>query len=722
VPTVLIVDDQAMNRELVRLVLTSRGHVTMEAGGGAEALQVMRAERPDVVLADVVMPGMDGYELARAIRADDELRTVPVLFYTAKYLETELKPFASAVGVDHIVQKRGNLSELVAAVDDALGLVPPEPADEVDEVDEVARSGDGDAGSASADAQTGAQTGAHTGAHTGAEIGSGLAAGLDGDEPTPERLRDLNAKLFEKVSELEEGARLHQMVEAIVAVGDDPSLPAIMRRIAAAGFSLVGARYSAMVRSATTSRAADWAGVGSDPDAEQAIARWARGERIELDFTIVPVRIGGEVFGSLVVVPRDADAFGPAEVNLLQTLARAAGVAIANSQLYDDARRRQEWLTASAEVTSTMLAADPLEASRLVAAGARRVLGASSSWITVPHEHNTLRVDASDGAVADALTGVVIPLSDSILFTEVAAGAQPIVIANAATDQRTHRLLAAFDLAVGPLLAVPLHASGQSFGVLCIGNPPDSASFSALDVEMARAFAGRAAQTLEFARSEEHKERLSLAEDRNRIARDLHDVVIQRLFGVGLRLEQLRNQQPDATAGPLGEVIDDLDRTIDEIRNTIFSLRADEGDTTTLRGKLLEIVEPATFLLTFPPRLRVEGPIDRAVPDNVHPHLLATLGEALSNTVRHAHASSVDVLVRVDGDGLTLQVTDNGRGLPKERHESGLANLRRRAEELDGWMQTSRGPDGTGTMITWFVPIRETSHGDVAEQPHAATC
>src|SRR5689334_12582597 len=107
-----------MNRELVRSVLTTHGHATMEASGGADALKVMRAERPDVVLADVVMPGMDGYELARAIRADDELRTVPVLFYTAKYLETELRPFATSVGVDHIVQKRGNLSELVAAVDD----------------------------------------------------------------------------------------------------------------------------------------------------------------------------------------------------------------------------------------------------------------------------------------------------------------------------------------------------------------------------------------------------------------------------------------------------------------------------------------------------------------------------------------------------------------------------------------------------------------------------
>jgi signal transduction histidine kinase len=719
VKTVLIVDDEATQRGLVRSVLSAHGYRTVEASGGAAALEILRRERPDVVLADVIMPGTDGYQLARIIRADDEFRGIPVLFYTPDYLQSQLAPLA-ALTSGHVAPPpanaaaNGGIDELLAAIEDALGIDgapvsgnPPEAA----ETTTVEAPPD--------DAAATTQAAVPSDAAPDEGPASAASAATGGDDPTPERLRDLNAELFEKVSQLEEGARLHQMVEAIVAVGEDPSLPAILRRIASAACSLVHARYAAVAT--TGAGATDWVGVGDDVDAERAVHAWARGARLDIDLPVVPVVIGGEVFADLVVAPADPAGLSANELGLLQTLARAAGVAIANSQLYDDARRRQEWLTASAEVTSTMLAANPAEASRLIAAGARRVLGASSSWITVPHEHGAVRIDASDGVVADALTGALIPLSDSVLFTEVAASAQPIVIANAAADQRTHRLLAAFDLDVGPLMAVPLHASGQSFGVLSIGNPPNGRTFSALDVEMARAFAGRAAQTLEFARSEEHKERLSLAEDRNRIARDLHDVVIQRLFGVGLRLEQLRAHQPEATAGPLGEVIDDLDRTIDEIRNTIFSLRADEEETTTLRGKLLEIVEPATFLLTFPPRLRIEGPIDGAVPDRVHPHLLATLGEALSNTIRHAHASSVDILVRVDGAGLTLQVTDNGRGLPKERHESGLANLRMRAEELGGHMRITSGPDSTGTIITWFVPIGETSHEDATQQRRAAT-
>jgi signal transduction histidine kinase len=239
--------------------------------------------------------------------------------------------------------------------------------------------------------------------------------------------------------------------------------------------------------------------------------------------------------------------------------------------------------------------------------------------------------------------------------------------------------------------------------------------FSRVDVEVARAFAARAAQTLDLARAEDHRERLSVAEDRNRIARELHDVVIQRLFGIGLRLEQLRVQAADHVARPLGEVIDDLDRTIDEIRNAIFSLRSTEADRS-LRAQLIDVMEPAAQLLAFTPRLRLEGPLDRAVPEHVHPHLIATLGEALSNVVRHAHAARADVLVRVDGDGLTLRVSDDGRGVPADRHESGLANLRRRAEELGGTMTLSEGLDGRGTAVTWVVPLGEAQQ---TEPPRA---
>ncbi|MDT4937574.1 MAG: hypothetical protein QOG80_1245 [Pseudonocardiales bacterium] len=676
--TVLIVDDRPVNRDLVRTVLTYHGHQALEASGGAEALEVLQDEHPDLVIADVVMPGMDGYELARAIRANPAIRTIPVLFYTANYVEAEIRPIAAAVGVERVVTKSGDLTQLIAAIEDTLGTSAPEP-----------------------------------------------------DEPMPteefsrEHLRVLNAKLFEKISELEEGARLHQMVEAIVAVGDDPGLPAILHRIASAAYSLVDARHTSVVTTASEVRPAQWAHVGDDAATARLVETWANNAGSigpgTFDFLVMPIRIGGEVFGNLVLgQSAGRPGFSAAEVNLLQTLARAAGVAIANSQLYDDARRRQEWLAASADVTSTMLVANPAEASRLIAAGARRVLGATSAWVAVSHGERAIRVEAVDGWLTDVLLGAVIPTDLAALFTEVASSAHAVVVPDASLDGRTRPVLDKYGLAIGPMLAVPLRAADRSFGVLYAGNAPGDAPFSALDVEMARAFAARAAQTLDYARAEEHRQRLTIAEDRNRIARDLHDVVIQRLFGVGLRLEQLRSQQVGADSGPLGEVIDDLDSTIDEIRNTIFSLRATGEEMTSLRAQLIGIIEPATFLLTFAPRLRLEGPLDRAVPERVHPHLLATVGEALSNAIRHARASRVDVLVRVDGTSLTLCVTDDGCGLPAERQESGLANLRRRAEDLGGTMQAGPGPEGRGTMLTWQVPLG-AEPDEQSDQPRAVS-
>jgi len=672
--TVLIVDDRPVNRDLVRTVLAYHGHETIEAPGGHEALELLRDHRPDLVIADVLMPGMDGYELARNIRADSDIRTIPVLFYTANYVEEEIRSIAAAVGVDRIVTKGGDLTELLNAIDDTLGSTAPEPA--------------------------------------------GL---LPAEEFSREHLRILNAKLFEKVHELEEGARLHQMVEAIVAVGDDPSMPAMLQRIASAAFSLVNARLVSVVTSASVMRAAAWVHIGDDEVAKRRVEAWARNpepvDNRAFDFLVIPIRMGGEVFGNLVLAPAtDGEAFTSGEVNLLQTLARAAGVAIANSQLYDDARRRQEWLTAAAEVTSTMLAANPAEASRLIAAGARKVIGATMSWIAVPRDPDSIRVEAADGAMSKVLQGLVLSVAESGVFSEIVRSAQPVVIADAAQDERTSATLSKHGLSIGPMVAVPLHASGHSFGVLYIANSPGDPPFAPLDVEMARAFAGRAAQTLEFARAEEHRQLLSLVEDRNRIARDLHDVVIQRLFGVGLRLEQLANQQPELAGGPLAEVIDDLDRTIDDIRNTIFSLRG-TSPTHSLRAQLMEIIEPAAFLLTFAPRVRIDGPLDRAVPDNVHPHLLAMVGEALSNTIRHAQASRADLLFRVDGKGLTVRIADNGRGLPAVRRESGLANLRKRAEDLGGTMQTDVGLDGRGTTIIWFVPLDGADTGDDDHTP-----
>ena len=668
--TVLIVDDRPVNRDLVRTVLGYQGHETIEASGGSEALRMLRDRHPDVVVADVLMPGMDGYELARAIRADAETRAIPVVFYTANYVESEIRPIAEAVGVEHIVSKSGDLSELIHAIDDTLGTSAPLVADP-----------------------------------------------MPSDEFSREHLRILNAKLLEKITELEEGARLHQMVESIVAVGDDPSWESVLRRVADAALKLVGARHVALVTSPTDARPAEVIHVGSDrmfAARVDALAAAISHAAIP-GALIVPIRIGGDIFGNLVLAPSHDGEFNSSDQRLLATFVRAAGIAVANSQLYDDARRREEWLAVSADVTSTLLTADAVEASRLIAAGARRVLGADTSWVIVPAGPDRVVVEACEGEWAALLQDQTLSTAEATLFAEVTRSSHAVMIADVMHNDRTRPIVDRLGLPFGPMLAVPLRAAGHSFGALYVANGAGGSVFSALDVEMARAFAGRAALTLASARAEEDRQRLHLAEDRNRIARDLHDVVIQRLFGMGLRLERLRAQLPPAAADELSSVTDDLDRTIDDIRTTIFSLRGSDPSVPSLRAEVLKIVEPATFLLTFAPRLRLEGPLDSAVPEDVSAQLIATLSEALSNTIRHAHANHVDVAIRVDGSGLTLRVTDDGRGVPAQRHESGLANLRRRAADLGGTMVLGTGPDGRGTEIVWHVPL-----DDPGEQPDTA--
>ncbi|MDT4892482.1 MAG: hypothetical protein QOE97_1517 [Pseudonocardiales bacterium] len=673
--TVLIVDDRPVNRDLVRTVLGYQGHRTIEAPGGVEALELLRRERPDVVVADVLMPGMDGYELARAIRADPAINDIPVLFYTANYVESEIRSIAASVGVERVVRKSGDLTELVDAIDDTLGAATPEQIAVITSEEEFGR----------------------------------------------EHLRVVNAKLLEKITELEEAARLHEMVEAIVAVGDDPEWGAVLVRVAEAAFALVDAAHVSLVTTAAEGRPSEIVSVGNDSATAQRVADLASGGAFTSGrqptpgLHTVPIRIGAELFATLVLARRPGDRFGPAEHRLLDTFARAAGIAVANSQLYDDARRREEWHAASAEVTSTMLGADPAEASRLIANGARRVLDADSSWIVVPSSSDAVVIEACEGEWCSLLRGHIIPLAEASLYAQVSASTHAVVVTDARSDERTADTAGRLQLPAGPMLAVPLRASGVSLGALYVANAAGSPPFSALDVEMVRAFARRAALTLEFARAEEHRRRLTLSEDRNRIARDLHDVVIQRLFGMGLRLERLRGQLPLAAADEVAAVTEDLDRTIDSIRTTIFSLRADDDVSPSLRAEFVKIMEPASVLLSFAPHLRIEGPIDRAVPDEVRAHVLATFSEALSNSIRHAQASRVDILVRVAGDELLLQVTDDGRGLPADRHESGLANLRRRATDLGGTMSVGSGPRGLGTTLTWCVPLP----GGSGQQPAA---
>lgn len=253
---------------------------------------------------------------------------------------------------------------------------------------------------------------------------------------------------------------------------------------------------------------------------------------------------------------------------------------------------------------------------------------------------------------------------------------------------------------------LPLSSDTGPLGVLTVSRKSSGAPFDVEDLASATGFAALAAVVLELAAARDDRERLAVLEDRDRIARDLHDLVIQRLFATGLGLEgAVRLVGNEEVAQRLSGYVTALDDTIREIRQAIFSLRTVEEKRDSIRQEILEIVEEAGGVFGFEPAVRFDGPVDSAMPARVVPQLIAVLREALSNVARHAAASSAWVELGVTGSAVRLAVRDDGIGLPADRAESGLANLSQRADELGGWMDT-RQVDPHGTELVWQVPLK----------------
>jgi signal transduction histidine kinase len=258
---------------------------------------------------------------------------------------------------------------------------------------------------------------------------------------------------------------------------------------------------------------------------------------------------------------------------------------------------------------------------------------------------------------------------------------------------------------LGPAMVLPLGAPGDVRGVFTVGRSPGSMPLAPAAVEMVSTFAAQAGIALELAEHRSDAERLAVLQDRDRIARDLHDLVIQRLYATGMSLQGAMPliARPEAS-DRVSSAVDALDETIREIRSAIFSLQAcGDSKKSALRAKVLDVVEEMTAALGFTPSLRLVGSLDGQVPAVVAEHLLGALREALSNAARHAAASRVGVTVEA-GSELVLRVTDNGTGMGPGARRSGLANLAQRAEEFGGRLQV--GPaEGGGTELDWRVPL-----------------
>jgi signal transduction histidine kinase len=258
---------------------------------------------------------------------------------------------------------------------------------------------------------------------------------------------------------------------------------------------------------------------------------------------------------------------------------------------------------------------------------------------------------------------------------------------------------------LGPAVLVPLGPAGNVRGVLTAGRRPGSPRLPAGAADMLVTFASQAGIALELAEHRRQAERVAVFEDRDRIARDLHDLVIQRLYATGMSLQGAMSLVTSPELGQrINGAVDALDETIREIRSSIFALQTrQETKPLGLRARILQVADEMTGALGFPPALQLEGGLDDGVPDDVADHLLGALREALSNAARHAGASMVDVRVRAAAE-LCLTVRDNGAGIKGTGRRSGLSNLEQRAHKHGGSLTITNAAGG-GTQLDWRVPL-----------------
>ncbi len=547
------------------------------------------------------------------------------------------------------------------------------------------------------------------------------------------RLRELLGEVQDRVEQIVEGRdRLDGLVEAMLVVTSGLELDATLQTIVHTATGLVDARYGALgvldddhvVAEFITAGIDDEtaAGIGAPPQGRGVLGLLIDDPKpIRLEdirqhpasvgfpadhppmrtFLGVPVRIRDEIYGNLYLTEKaDGQPFSEDDEVLVEALAAAAGIAIANARLYEQARMRQSWIESTRDIATKMLAGgEPARVFGLIAGDALDLARADAILVAVPADAadpvEELVVVETVGQAPAADTMAPIPLSDS-------------VIGGTFLD-RTPRRLSALgvtaltgELAAGPAMVVPLRTTDSVAGVVVALRSAGSREFSAEQLTMMASFADQAALAWQLAESQRRMRDLDVVADRDRIARDLHDHVIQRLFATGLSLQgTISRTESEDVRKRLSDTVDELQAVIQEIRTTIFDLHGAGSETTRLRQRLDEAIGAfaGSGLRTTAQFVGPLSVVDAALAD----HAEAVVREAVSNAVRHAHATTLTVHVRVE-DELSIEVVDDGRGIPPDVTASGLTNLRIRARQVGGRFSVEPSPDG-GTALRWTAPL-----------------
>jgi GAF domain-containing protein len=553
----------------------------------------------------------------------------------------------------------------------------------------------------------------------------------------PEYVNQMHEQLEELLADRD---RMGQLLQVAIEIGSDLDLDATLYRIVTAAMTMTGARYGALGIWASDGMLASFVHAGMDPDTSRLVGHLPVGkgvlgvlrehrEPLRLTdltghpaaagfpehhpqmraFLGMPVIIRGAVFGSLYVTDdRPGRGFSEADEITVRALASAASVAIDNARLFDRVRATARWTNASREITIALLSeSDPdLQPLQLICERAAELSDAEQAIVLVPADPeqpsadvDTLVVSAAVGRSEKQVLGQQIPVEGSTAG-EVFRSGEPLI-----TETFRRPIEAFTDVAERSSLVLPLCANQQSIGVIVVARNAASSPFEPEYLDLVREFADHAAIALTLATARRYARDLSLVTDRERIARDLHDQVIQRVFGVGLDLQGVvgRLRSP-RLAERVTESVDELQAVINDIRATIFNLQQPPAP----RRSFTEIIQDAVARLTddrdIVISLRMVGPMT-AVGGELAEQAEAFLVEALKTAVRHSGASNVTVAVGM-GEEISIEVSDDGSNPITAHRRSALADLARRAEGA-GARCIVANPAGGGTRVSWSATLAQ---------------
>ena len=549
--------------------------------------------------------------------------------------------------------------------------------------------------------------------------------------PIKERAEDLLREFVARADELlDTQERINGLLGAVVALAEDLSLEAVLDRVVQSACVLVGARYGALGVIGEDRKLSHFITVGIDEEGIRSIGDLPTGHGVlgllireptplrlhdlgqhpiasgfpsnhppMKTFLGVPVRVRDEVFGNLYLTEKNGGQdFTPEDEDLAVALAAAAGVAIQNARLFEDSKRRQKWLEAGMELSTRLIMASHAADEAALDLVLETALEVSDSSLAVvvagPAGEGVLRCRASLGAQslqagqelkASEVVAKVLETGESLVTRDPHE-----VFEEEVTDK------------LGPVLVCALGHPGSANGALLLARPRGSTVYAQSDIDSSALFGSRIGLALDLARVNALREQNLLFTDRERIARDLHDLVIQRLFAAGLSIQSLRRYTLDPVANDrIAAVTSELDDTIRKLRDTIYSLRTGEEEREPLTGRILRIIRDNSLSYPVDPAVSLIGPVD-SVREDLAAHLLPVLTEGLSNALRHSGAGAIDVAVTVTPDQVQLVISDNGQGFEEPDKTSGLANMRRRAGLLGGTCSIESAP-GEGTRVTWCV-------------------